>query len=275
MTTDTINQTPILEVINLRKEFGGLVAVNNVSFSVAPKEILAVIGPNGAGKTTIFNLICGIHPVEGGDIRLLGQSIKGLLPSAIARRGLARTFQNLQIFDNMTVLENIMVGRHTRTRAGLLASALRWPSAQAEEKQVRVEALHYLEMVGLQDKAEVMANALSFGQQRLVEIARSLAMQPQFLMLDEPAAGLVSQEVEALVELIRRIRDEDVAILLVEHDMEMVMAVADRIVVIHYGEKLAEGRPAEIQANEEVIRAYLGDETVWDLSHLRQESPHA
>jgi branched-chain amino acid transport system ATP-binding protein len=267
-----MNQTPLLAVNKIRKEFGGLVAVNDVSFSVGAREILAVIGPNGAGKTTIFNLITGVYPLDAGEIRLLGESITGLSPSTIAGRGLARTFQSLQIFGNMTVLENVMVGRHTQTRTGMLAAALRWPSARAEEKRVREEAYHYLEMVELEDKAESMANALSFGQQRLVEIARSLAMEPRFLMLDEPAAGLVSQEVEGLVDLIRLIRDQGVAVLLVEHDMDMVMTVADRIVVIHYGQKLAEGLPAEIQANEAVIRAYLGDDSVWDLSHLLRES---
>ncbi|MFQ5612173.1 MAG: ABC transporter ATP-binding protein [Anaerolineae bacterium] len=265
----------MLEVNKIHKEFGGLLAVNDVSFSVGAQEILAIIGPNGAGKTTIFNLISGIYPLDSGDIRLRGQPITGLLPSVIALKGLARTFQNLQIFGNMTVLENIMVGRHTQTRTGMLAAALRWPSALAEEKRVREEAHHFLEMVGLADKADAMASALSFGQQRLVEIARSLAMEPQLLMLDEPAAGLVTQEVEALVELIRRIRDQGVAVLLVEHDMDMVMTVADRIVVLHYGQKLAEGAPAEIQSNDEVIRAYLGDESVWDLSHLLEETPHA
>lgn len=267
-----MTETPALEVINLHKEFGGLLAVNDVSFNVKPQEILALIGPNGAGKTTIFNLVSGIYAADSGDVRLRGQSITGLPPYGIARRGLARTFQNLQIFGNMTVLENVMAGRHTRTRTGMLAAAVRWPAARAEEERVRVEARRYLEMVGLADKAGVEAGALSFGQQRLLEIARSLAMEPHFLMLDEPAAGLVATEVEALVGLIRQIRDEGMSVLLVEHDMEMVMSVADRIVVIHYGQKLAEGTPLEVQSNQEVIRAYLGDEQAWDLSHLLQEA---
>ena len=256
-------QSAILRVQDLRKEFGGLMAVFDVSFDILAGEIVALIGPNGAGKTTIFNLISGVLPPTAGTVHLDGTLLNGLRSHTIARLGMARTFQSLRLFGNMTVLENVMVGRHVKTGYGLLCAALRLPRARREEHRMREGAMQQLARVGLADKAAENTLSLSFGQQRLIEIARALATEPRLLLLDEAGSGLNQPEKEELECLIRDIRQDGTTVLLVEHDMQFVMSIADRIIVLDYGLKIAEGTPAHIQVNERVIDAYLGEEIVY------------
>ena len=248
----------LLEVRDLAHWFGGLQAVNAVSFEAAAGQITALIGPNGAGKTTLFNLISGVIRPQQGSIRLEKRELVGLPAWRIAGLGVCRTFQTTALFPRLTALENVMVGRHARTRAGFLAGLLNLPWTWVEERGIRARALSLLAELGVADCAGEAAGALSFRRQRLVEIARALAAEPTVLLLDEPAAGLNLHETEELASLIRRIRDKGITVLLVEHDMSLVMDISDRVVVLNYGRKLAEGTPGEIQGNPEVIAIYLG-----------------
>jgi branched-chain amino acid transport system ATP-binding protein len=255
-----VSDGALLEVVGLRRSFGGLRAVNDVSFSVSAGSVKAVIGPNGAGKTTLFNLISGLLAPDRGRIRKNGCDITGLKPFQRVALGICRTFQTTRLFPRLTVLENVMVGRHPRTRAGFLSGALGLPWAWREERRIRESAVSILRELGLGELAEELAMNLSFGHQRLAEIARALATEPSLLLLDEPAAGLNIHETRAMAELILKIRASGVTVLLVEHDMSLVMDISDEIVVLNYGEKIAEGKPHEVQRNPEVIRVYLGED---------------
>lgn len=250
----------MLEITGITQIFGGVTALKDVSFSVGKGDITGVIGPNGAGKTTLFNIISGIYTQTSGTIALEGKNVSGASPEELARLGMVRTFQNIELFNAMTVRENVMVGRHTRSSSGLLACSLKMPWALREERRIRSEADRWLDFTGISELADVVAGNLPFGKGRLLEIARALAVEPRIILMDEPAAGLNSQETLALAHLIRRIRDMGITIVLVEHDMELVMDICDRIVVLNLGMKLAEGTPREIQDNHEVIAAYLGDD---------------
>lgn len=268
--TDTVKQSgedgarpvreALLEVEGLGRSFGGVVALDRVSFRVMSGEIKAVIGPNGAGKTTLFNAISGILPPERGTVRFRGSEVTGMRPYKVGRLGISRTFQNLSLFEHMAVGENVMVGCHCRSRSGILASALRLPGQRAEERAIRATAKEKLDLVGLPNREEESVSALSFGQRRLVELARALATEPSLLLLDEPASGLNTKETEDLGAVIRRIRDNGVTILLVEHDMSLVMDISDSILVLNYGKPIAEGTPVAVRNDPEVIAIYLGGE---------------
>jgi len=248
----------MLELRGVHKYFGGLHAVNDVSFQVLQGSIKAVIGPNGAGKTTLFNLIAGVLEPTAGSIRFKGREIKGARPHRIAELGISRTFQNIKLFHGMSALENVMVGRHIRSRSGFLAGMFNLPHTWREEKTIRDRAMQLLEMLEIDRYADVEATSLAFGQQRGVEMARALATEPDLLLLDEPAAGLNIYETAEVARLIGRIRDMGITVLLVEHDMSLVMDISDEIVVLSFGEKIAEDQPRAIQRNSEVIRIYLG-----------------
>ncbi|MEW6751436.1 MAG: ABC transporter ATP-binding protein [Candidatus Latescibacterota bacterium] len=251
---------PLLEVRGLGKAFGGLRAVDDVSFDVRAGQVKAVIGPNGAGKTTLFNLIAGAIRPDAGTLHFDGRDTCGLPPHRVARLGLSRTYQTVRLFGHMSVLENVMVGRHARSRAGLLACMLRLPGCRQEEERIAARARELLGFLGIGDLAEAEATALSFGQQRTVELARALATEPRLLLLDEPAAGLNLHETARLAEVIGAVRDSGVTILIVEHDMGLVMSVSDEIVVLSSGRTIAEGEPRRIQVDPEVIRVYLGED---------------
>ena len=253
-------EVALLELVSVHKRFGGLHAVNDVSFKVAPGTIKAVIGPNGAGKTTLFNLIAGNLPVSTGSIHFQGQEIQGKKPHQIARLGMARTFQNIKLFQGMTALECVMVGRHVRSRAGFFAGMFSLPSTWKEERAIRESSLELLELMEIAECADVEATSLAFGQQRAVEMARALAAEPRLLLLDVPAAGLNIYETAEVARLICRIRDMGITVLLVEHDMSLVMDLSDEIVVLCFGRKLAEDIPLHIQKNTEVIKIYLGED---------------
>ncbi len=250
----------LLSAKGLNMSFGGLKALKDVSFSVEPGTIKALIGPNGAGKTTLFNLISGYLKPNSGVIVFDGRQIQGLPPHRIASYGIARTFQHIRLFPGMTVLENVMLGLHTHTRSGFLSSMLRLPRTRNEERFVREEAMQVLKMMGIEDLADREATRLAYGQQRIVEIARALAQKPKLLLLDEPAAGLNIRETRQMGILIHQIRQSGVTVFIVEHDMSLVMEISDEVMVLSYGEKIAEDHPLAIQKNEEVIKVYLGEE---------------
>jgi branched-chain amino acid transport system ATP-binding protein len=249
----------LLTLQQVEMTFGGVIALNRVSCEIPQGMIHAVIGPNGAGKTTLFNCVSGLLRPSAGAILLEGRQIQGLPPNHIARLGISRTFQHIALFKNMSVLENVMLGRHVRSRAGFLATGLRLPGMRGEERRIEEKAMSILEFVELSGVAQVPAGTLPLGKQKMLEIARALATEPRLLLLDEPAGGLNMTETEELGELILRVRQLGTTVLLVEHDMNLVMDISERILVLHYGQYLALGTPREIKNHPAVIEAYLGE----------------
>ena len=261
-----MSDAPILEVNDLSMVFGGLRAVDNVSLKIDKGEIVALIGPNGAGKTTFFNCVTGVYVPTHGEVKVnppegKSSTLNGLKPNVINEKGLARTFQNIRLFSNMTVLENVMIGRHQCLKSGIFSSVLRTPANRREEENVLEDSYEILRKIGLDEYVNELASNLPYGAQRRLEIARAMATEPFLLLLDEPAAGMNPQETNDLVELILRLRkEENISILLIEHDMSLVMTLSERIYVVDYGKMIAHGTPREIKNNPQVIKAYLGED---------------
>jgi branched-chain amino acid transport system ATP-binding protein len=249
---------PVLEIQELTKQFGGLVAVDNVDLNIQKGEIRALIGPNGSGKTTVLNLVSGVYEPTKGSILFKGQSVFNKRPHLLVREGMKRTFQSARLFRELSVLQNVMVGLHGQTKGGLFGIVFSLPGAKGEERMICDKAAEMLEFVGLLGQANTLAKNLPYGQQRLLEIARGLISQPDLLLLDEPAAGMNPSETFELVTLLGKIRDRGITIFLIEHDMNLVMEISDFITVLNFGRKIAEGSPGEVQNNEEVIEAYIG-----------------
>ena len=263
--------TPILEINKLSKNFGGVKALQEISFNIGQGEIMGLIGPNGAGKTTLFNCVAGVIKPSAGEIAFTPQGespmqVGGKKPEHVTKLGIARTFQNIRLFDALTVLDNVKIGRHCRTNSNFFGAVLHTKKQKAEEKAIEQDAKAALEFVGLKADFDAMAASLAYGDQRRLEIARALASDPKLLMLDEPAAGMNPHESRELMELIRRVRDKGITVLLIEHDMKVVLGVCERLVVINYGQWLAEGEPHQVARDPKVVEAYLGSGAACDVA---------